>query len=245
MPFADYVFRYAPSLKGLVTPPDASEMRFGHQRFAELDAQAEEENWPPGWRMEHDAREANRQEVLAGRLSDDLWVFAYGSLIWDPAVYVEEYRFGSLRGWRRTFCMRIEGGRGNREQPGLMAALETGGRCEGVVFRLPAALVDQETEYMWRREMFAGAYRPIFQEVATPQGFVDALVFVMDQNNYRYAPGIPHNEAAKIIGEAQGRLGTNFEYLDLLVCHFDKIGIEDVEIRRLHALTTELLNQED
>lgn len=240
MPFADYVFRYAPSLKGLATPPDASEMRFGHQRFAELDAQAEEENWPPGWRMEHDAREANRQEVLAGRLSDDLWVFAYGSLIWDPAVYVEEYRFGSLQGWRRTFCMRIEGGRGSREQLGLMAALETGGRCEGVVFRLPAALVDQETEYMWRREMFAGAYRPIFQEVATPQGLVDALVFVMDQSNYRYAPGIPHSEAAKIIGKAHGRLGTNFEYLDSMVRHFDELGIEDVEIRQLHTLATEL-----
>lgn len=245
MPFADYVFRYIPSLKGLVTPPDTSEMRFGHQRFAELDAQADEENWPPGWRMEHDVREANRKEVLAGRLSDDLWVFAYGSLIWDPAVYVEEYRFGSLHGWRRVFCMSIEGGRGSREQPGLMAALETGGRCEGVVFRLSAALVDQETEYMWRREMFAGAYRPIFQEVATPQGLVDALVFVMDQNNYRYAPGIPHDEAAKIIGKAHGRLGTNFEYLDSMVRHFDELGIEDEEVRQLHTVATELLSQDD
>ncbi len=177
-------------------------------------------------------------------MSEDLWVFAYGSLIWDPGVYVEEYRFGRLHGWRRTFCMRIEGGRGSRDQPGLMVALESGGQCEGIVFRLPAALVDQETEYMWRREMFAGAYRPIFQEVATPQGPVDALVFVMEQDNYRYAPNIPNNDAAKIIATAHGRLGTNFEYLDSLVRNFNDLGIEDVEMCRLHALATKVLNKE-
>lgn len=244
MPFADHIFRHAPALKGLIKPPEASEMRFGHERFAELDAQADAEGWPQGWRMEHEAREANRRQILSDRLSEDLWVFAYGSLIWDPAVYVEEYRFGTLDGWRRTFCMRIEGGRGSREQPGLMVALEEGGRCDGVVFRIPAALVDQETDYMWRREMFAGAYRPIFRVVTTPQGPVDALVFAMDQDNYRYAPSLPDDEAARIIATAHGRLGTNFEYLDSLVRHFDELGIEDVEIRTLHALAAQIVETE-
>ncbi len=149
-------------------------MRFGQDRFAELDAQAESEGWPPGWRMEHDAREANRQAMLSGRLAQDLWVFAYGA----------------LTGWRRRFCMRLEGGRGSHARPGLMAALDEGGHCDGVAFRIPAALVDRETEFMWRREMFAGAYCPVFLEVATPQGPVDALVFVMDRNNHRYMPDL-------------------------------------------------------
>ena len=157
MPFPQHVFRHTPALRRLITPPDESEMRFGQDRFAELDIQAREEGWPPGWRMEHDAREANRRAVLKDRMEQDLWVFAYGSLIWDPAVQVEEYRYATLSGWRRRFCMRIEGGRGSHESPGLMAALDDGGPCDGVVFRIPAALVDQDTQFMWRREMFSGA----------------------------------------------------------------------------------------
>lgn len=235
MPFAHHVFRHTPALRGLITPPDASEMRFGQDRFAELDVQAKAESWPPGWRMEHDAREANRHAALYGRMTQDLWVFAYGSLIWDPAVQVEEYRYGALPGWRRRFCMRLEGGRGSHERPGLMAALDEGGHCDGVVFRIPAALVELETEFMWRREMFSGAYRPVFLEVATPQGPVDALVFVMDRDNRRYMPDLPEEQAAQMIAVAEGGLGTNFAYLDSLVRHLDELGIEDGDMHRLHA----------
>lgn len=235
MPFEPHVFRHTPALRGLITPPDASEMRFGQDRFAELDAQAEAEGWPPGWRMEHDAREANRQAVLSDRMTRDLWVFAYGSLIWDPAVQVEEYRYGALTGWRRRFCMRLDGGRGSHDRPGLMAALDEGGHCDGVVFRIPAKKVDEETKFMWRREMFSGAYRPVFLEVATPQGAVDALVFVMDRNNQRYMPDLSESEAARIIAAAEGGLGPNFAYLDSLVRHLDELGIKDDDMYRLHA----------
>jgi cation transport protein ChaC len=235
MPFSENVFQHTPSLRGLITSPDRSEMRFGQDRFAELDAQAVAEGWPPGWRMEHDARETNRQTVLSGRIAQDIWVFAYGSLIWDPAVQVEEYRYGALTGWHRSFCMRLEGGRGSHERPGLMAALDEGGHCDGVVFRIPAALVDQETQYMWRREMFSGAYRPIFLEVTTPQGSVDALVFVMDRNNRRYMPDMSEDDSARIIAAAKGGLGSNFDYLDSLVRHLEDLGIADDAMRRLHA----------
>ncbi len=235
MPFAKHVFRHTPALRGLITPPDESEVRFGQDRFDELDEQAREEGWPPGWRMDHDEREANRQAVLGGRMQQDLWVFAYGSLIWDPAVQVEEYRYGQLTGWRRRFCMKLEGGRGSHARPGLMAALDEGGHCDGVVFRIPAALVDQETEFMWRREMFSGSYRPVFLDVATPQGAVDALVFLMDRSDRRYMPDLSQEEAAQMIAAAEGRLGPNFTYLDSLVRHLDELGIRDDDMHQLHA----------
>ncbi|MEO0991716.1 MAG: gamma-glutamylcyclotransferase [Pseudomonadota bacterium] len=235
MPFPPHVFRHTPGLRDLITPPDASEMRFGQDRFAEIDAQAEEEGWPPGYRMDDAEREANRHAVLGDRLTRDLWVFAYGSLIWDPAVVVEEYRFGTLAGWHRSFCMTIEGGRGTHEQPGLMAALDEGGTCDGVAFRIAANLVDRETEFMWRREMFSGSYRPVFLPVATPQGAVEALSFVMDRSNRRYTPELSVNETARIIAVAEGRLGTNFDYLDSLVRHLDELGIQDDTMHRLHV----------
>ncbi|MCR9127224.1 MAG: gamma-glutamylcyclotransferase [Rhodobacteraceae bacterium] len=234
MPFPHHVFRHTPALRGLITPPDASGMRFGMDRFDELDIQAAEEGWPPGWRMDHDAREDNRQKVLSGRMTRDLWVFAYGSLIWDPAVYVDEYRYGALDGWQRRFCMKLEGGRATHDCPGLMAALDRGGRCDGVVFRISAPLVDGETTFMWRREMFAGAYCPVFVQVATPQGPVEALTFVMDRENHRYMPDIAEDEAARMIAIAEGGIGPNFEYLDSLVRHLDELGIEDDAMRRLH-----------
>ncbi len=240
MPFPEHVFQHTPALRDLITPPDASEMRFGQDRFDELDEQARAEGWPPGWRMEHDAREANRQAVLNGRWRQDLWVFAYGSLIWDPAVYVEEYRRGVLPGWRRRFCMRLEGGRGSHAQPGLMAALDQGGHCDGVAFRIAAELVDRETEFMWRREMFAGAYQPLFLGVSTPQGPVDALVFVMDRTNGRYMPDLTDEEAARMIAVAEGGIGPNFDYLHSLVRHLDELGIHDDDMKRLHAVTSAL-----
>ncbi len=217
-------------------------MRFGLDRFEELEEQAVAEGWPPDWRMDHDLREANRTEVLSGRMDQDLWVFGYGSLIWDPAVQVDEYRYGSLPGWRRSFCMWLEGGRGSPQQPGLMAALDEGGHCDGVVLRIPAALVDQETRFMWRREMFAGTYCPQFLEVATPQGTVDALVFLMNCDNRRYAPDVSEEEAARMIAAAEGRLGPNFDYLDSMVRHLDELGIEDADMRRLHARARALRN---
>ena len=88
---------------------------------------------------------------------------------------------------------------------------------------------------MWRREMFSGSYRPVFLEAATPQGPVDALVFLMDRDNYRYMPDLPEEDAARMIAMAEGGLGPNFAYLDSLVQHLDDLGIEDAEMRRLHA----------
>ena len=243
MPFADEVFRHTPTLKGRIKPPAKSRMRLSYARFDELDAQAEAENWPPGWRMGHEAREANRRRVLEGRLHDDLWVFAYGSLIWDPAVYVTEIRLATLPGWRRRFCMRVTGSRGTVDRPGLMAALDEGGVCQGVAFRVAAEIVDRETEIMWMREMFTGSYKPAFFRVGTPQGDIEALAFVMDRTNERYIPDLPLADAAAIIARAQGSNGPNFEYLDTLCAHLAELGLEDPEMTELHRLTAALVDR--
>ncbi len=240
MPFPDHVFCHVPALQGLIVAPDQSKMRFGQARFDELDARAAAEGWEPGWRMDHEAREANRQAVLRDRLRQDLWVFAYGSLIWDPAVYLDQYRYGTLGGWHRSFCMRILGSRATRDRPGLMVALEPGGECHGVVFRIPARLVDRETEFMWRREMFSGGYRPKLVPVATPQGPVEALVFVINPEGRGYRPNIPEKKAAGIIAAAEGDNGTNFFYLDMLVDRFERLGIDDPAIDRLHRQAASL-----
>lgn len=243
LPFPDDVFRHVPGLKGRIKPPNESRMRLSYARFDELDALAVAEKRPPGWRMSHEDREANRRQIMDGRLDRDLWVFAYGSLIWDPAVHVSEFRLATLGGWRRRFCLSITGSRGTPDRPGLMAALDEGGLCEGVVFRIHGDIVDRETELLWMREMFAGAYRPKFVRLSTPQGDVEALTFVVDPNNERYCPDLPMTEAAEIIAHAEGYNGANFEYLDQLCAQLTTLGLSDAEMAELHRLAARVRRQ--
>ena len=240
MTFADHVFKHTPELRGLITAPEDSQVRLSYDRFAEFDRLAAEENWPSDWRLDHDIREANRREVLDGRLNQHLWVFAYGSLIWDPGIYLDQIRRAHVAGWHRSFCMKIGGGRGKPQQPGLMAALDRGGSCAGTAFRIPADRVEHETEILWMREMFSGSYSPVFVQAETPQGTVEALTFVMDRRNRRYVPGLNPDEAARIIARAEGNLGPNFDYLDRLVRHLTELGMDDPAMTDLHARAVEL-----
>ena len=74
-------------------------------------------------------------------MQDTLWVFGYGSLIWDPGFPVAERRIATLKGWHRSFCMRSIHHRGTVEKPGLVLALDRaeGASCTGVAFRVAAA----------------------------------------------------------------------------------------------------------
>jgi glutathione-specific gamma-glutamylcyclotransferase len=65
--------------------------------------------------------------------SEDLWIFAYGSLMWRPACETDGQEPARLNGWHRKFCIRIARYRGTPENPGLMMALDRGGSCRAVV----------------------------------------------------------------------------------------------------------------
>lgn len=237
MPIPEDAFRHVPELRGRIREPEESVFRDMVARYAEFDARAAEEGREPGWRLTHAAREATRAEALAGR-SGDVWIFAYGSLTWDPAMEVAEIRHARLDGWRRTFCFRLDGGRGSPERPGLMAALDAdpGHACEGLALRLPEALVEVETERLWRREMITGAYVPRWLALATPQGPVEALAFTADHANPRHVGAMPRAEKARMIAGAEGPLGTNLEYLETLLAQLETLGMHDPEMTELHAL---------
>ena len=90
--------------------------------------------------------------------SDDAWVFAYGSLMWNPALEFAERSAGNTEGWRRSFCFWTPMGRGTPELPGLMLGLEPGGSCEGIAYRLAPHQVRSELAILWNREMLSGVY---------------------------------------------------------------------------------------
>jgi cation transport protein ChaC len=234
-------FRHVPALRGLITAPETS--RFRKLDYDWMDRERAANGFPPNWRRSHEEREATRAEALAGRLDGDLWIFAYGSLMWDPAVHFSEVRRATANGYRRRFCLESNGGRGSPQTPGLMAGLDYGGFCEGLVFRIEAALVDQETEILWQREMIMRGYAPTFIATKTPQGEVEALAFVVLLDGPHYLPDITLDEAAPMIAAARGFFGSNLEYLDNLAEHFQAMEIHDEDFVRLYGQAREIAGQ--
>src|SRR6185312_3123486 len=85
--------------------------------------------------------------------TEDLWIFAYGSLMWRPGCDVDGQEPARLNGWHRKFCIRIARYRGTPDNPGLMMALDRGGSCRAVVQRLPANSARDRFGQLVRREM--------------------------------------------------------------------------------------------
>ncbi len=218
-------FRHVPALAGKIIEPERSFFRLARERFVDFDRMAREQGYPPSWRLSHEAREATRAKALAGR-ADDLWLFAYGSLMWDPAVRIVEIRQATLQGYHRRFCLKTTMGRGSPGSPGLMAALDHGGICHGLAFRIPSAHVERETEILWAREMLTGAYVPTFVPLETPQGSVEALAFEINRDTDRYVK-LEAEEMVALIATGRGLLGTNLDYLDELAERLALLGSSD------------------
>ena len=229
-------FTHLPQLRGRLTPAHESALRVTPDVLAVWDQRAREQGRPADWRLADAQREDTRRAVLADHgQPQDLWVFGYGSLMWDPGFHFAEVRQADLPGYQRRFSYRITGGRGTPERPGLMLALERlAGCCSGLVFRIPAEAVEAESQILWRREMLRGGYCPTLLPMATPQGSVTALVFAANTAHPEYAGELPLDETAAVIASASGFIGSNCGYLAQVAAQLDMLGIADAYIHQLH-----------
>ena len=188
------------------------------------------------------------QEEIAARLDaflaehgpEDLWIFAYGSLIWKPNLDFAECRMAKLFGWHRRFCIWQRRWRGTSASPGLMLALDRGGSCRGVVYRI-AAPVREKIVDVWEREMIGYAYHPRLLSVQTEGGMVMALTFVVNRDSGRYAGQLSDEEVADRIAAACGHIGPCASYLLDTVAHLEELGIDDRHLWRLQELVAERL----
>jgi glutathione-specific gamma-glutamylcyclotransferase len=227
----DDPYLHAPQLRGRITDPLASFFRTFQP--SDIDEALRAAGRPADWRYSDEDREARRRAALAGRLGQDLWVFAYGSLMWDPAFVFAEVRTGRIAGYARRFCLSEDYARGSPDAPGLMAGLDHGPDCEGLAFRIAADIADRETEILWRREGLGSAYTPVFAPVATAQGEVDVLAFVADHASPVIFPDLTRDEQVRLIATGTGVLGSSREYLENIAAHFTALGIEDADVTGL------------
>lgn len=231
-------FRHVPSLRHRITPAQASALRVTPEVMAAWDERARLLGRADGWRHSDAELDASCQAFMAGLDSEnDLWVFAYGSLMWDPGFHFSEVRRADLHGHQRRFLFRTTLGRGSPELPGLMLSLEPAdGTCFGLAFCIPPAAREHEFSCLWRREMIRGSYCPALRSVATPQGDVCALVFAANPAHPDHVGDLPLPETARIVAHAAGFLGSNRDYLEQLAQQLHGLGIEDDYVTRLHQL---------
>ncbi|MCG6874096.1 MAG: gamma-glutamylcyclotransferase [Betaproteobacteria bacterium] len=187
-------------------------------------------------------RQRSREELLARGASagSDVWVFGYGSLMWNPAFRYAEERPAIVYGYHRRFCLIAPFGRGTRERPGLLLGLDRGGTCRGVAFRIAAAQVEEELDIIWAREKVADGYRPIWVHARTETGDLSAIAFAIDDSLPTYAGRLPQEEIARRIATASGKLGHCADYLEDTVTHLEERGIHDRALTAIRKRVREL-----
>jgi glutathione-specific gamma-glutamylcyclotransferase len=170
--------------------------------------------------------------------ADPLWVFAYGSLIWKPDFDAVDHMRATAFGWHRSFCMKMNRWRGSPRTPGLMMALERGGRCDGVIYRLPdEQRMQQVRRVLYREIRFHENIRMVrWIPVHTASGKGRALVFWAGPTGDRIASRLPLDDVARILARACGHAGSCAEYLFNTVAHLEDHRIHDRRLWRLQEL---------
>ena len=164
----------------------------------------------------------------------DLWVFAYGSLIWNPGFPYKSREPATLIGFHRRYCIRSEVYRGTPEAPGLVLGLEQGGRCEGVAYRVAAELAGETMQYLRERELITSVYNEMVVAVETRDGARrEAVTYVADPDHEQYVAASDFDAMIETIAGASGKAGPNTEYAINTWANLTGLGIDDPLVARV------------
>ncbi len=185
--------------------------------------------------------EAEVERIIATAPPGDFWIFAYGSLIWNPATETDAERIAVARGWHRNFCLFDQRYRGNPKQPGLMLCLDHGGSCRGVAYRIPAERLRENMHKLIRREMsmVPSAFPGRWIRTMTEQGALTALAFAIDRKSSRYIGGLTLAERADRLAQAHGWRGSMAEYVLSTVEKLEELGIHDRNLWAVQRMVAE------
>jgi cation transport protein ChaC len=171
----------------------------------------------------------------------DIWVFAYGSLMWDPGFECEERVRAQLHGYHRAFCVNSPDHRGTPDQPGLVLGLVPGGSCRGFALRVAEEKRREVMLYLEAREMPVPVYHCKRLPVVFEAGLrIDAYAFLVNPQHQLYSGKLPVAEIAERILNAAGKRGPNRTYLDSTVRHLEELGLADTRIHAIHRAVEKL-----
>jgi cation transport protein ChaC len=170
----------------------------------------------------------------------NLWIFGYGSLMWDPGFSYARSSPALLRGYHRAFCVYSSRYRGTPETPGLVLGLNRGGACRGIAYLLAPSQIEHALESLWVREMSRRTYRPRLLHVKVDGARVQALAFVADPLHPSYAGRLAVEEIALMIKRGVGARGANTDYLVNTLRHLEALGVRDPGLHRIHSAVKKL-----
>lgn len=181
------------------------------------------------------------KEAGSKRDGDGIWVFGYGSLMWNPGFPFVERAAARLLGRHRRLCVVSRHHRGDAARPGLVMGLDRGGSCRGIAYRVPGEAVDGTLAYLHERET---AHYPVYRRAELPvildgpqPRTVRSVTYVIDRSDPDYAGHLTVEQQAAIVAAAHGRSGANRDYLVSVVRHIHELGLRDRRLEAvLHAL---------
>lgn len=210
----------------------------------------EEKEYPREWDGKWTRYTEDEHNALATRLIREagggpVWIFAYGSLLWKPGFDFAEKRRATALGWHRSFCMKMTNWRATPSAPGLMMALDRGGRCDGAIYRLDAADGAAQLFSMLRRELWYHEHSEMVRwiPVSTEGERLRALVFWAGPRGDNIALKLPLEEVARLQARACGYAGSCAEYLYNTISHLEEMGIRDRNLWRLQELVAAEIKQ--
>ena len=164
------------------------------------------------------------------------WIFAYGSLMWNPEFAWDARHVATIRGYHRAFKIWSRINRGTPENPGLVLTLECGGSCRGLIYRISPDRVQEEMSRIWKREMTFGSYRPKWLNCVVGEETIKALAFTVNRACTGYAGQVPMEVVVEAIASARGRYGPAYDYLFKTTETLREHGIRDSRVEHLTAL---------
>lgn len=197
------------------------------------------ETWgPAGGRMRLTPEEKAEgiERILAERpLGAPFRVFAFGSLMWNPECRVATTFAATVHDHQRRFQIWSTRARGTAERPGLGLCLvpEEGQSCDGLVLELDEDHLEEDLKCLWDREQNSGVYKPTWMKANSLDGEVDVMTFVVIPDHPHFVPAMPHDKMAEIMCKAEGRYGTNHDYLVRLLETMDALGADDPDLSQL------------
>ncbi|MDX2287744.1 MAG: gamma-glutamylcyclotransferase [Hyphomicrobiaceae bacterium] len=170
-----------------------------------------------------------------------LWIFGFGSLMWNPGFAFAHRMPARVTGFRRSFSVYSVFYRGSARKPGLVLGLDIGGSCVGIAYRVASGAEGAALAYLRRRELVTGVYREAvvtFTPLDSPSydssvPSLRAHAFVVERSHPNYAGDLPLAVQARLIRAARGRAGTNLEYFSNTLLHLRQSGIREPQLERL------------
>ncbi|MEP7031769.1 MAG: gamma-glutamylcyclotransferase [Pseudolabrys sp.] len=168
--------------------------------------------------------------------SEDLWVFAYGSLMWRPGFAFLERRNARLVGAHRGLCVYSFVHRGTPEKPGLVLGLDHGGNCRGIAYRVAKSKRKETIDYLRAREQVTMVYREAWRRVwldGDPKQAKHALCYMVDRGHRQYAGRPTLAQQLHYVRQGHGRSGPCRDYVLAAVKELEALGVRDAGLHTL------------